>query len=209
MKPRMQPKLPRALLLAALLALGACASAPGIPDTVYFRLPPRATTSPMAQPALPHPIVVDTLLADGLHSDQAIIYSLDPNGARLKAYHYQLWVDPPVRMLQRRLIGALRDARITDIVADRLPNQVSALRIQGRIERFERVRTATGWRVAVALSLRADLRDGKPPLLLREYAQELPAAGNSVRDSVDAIGTALDRIYADFIRDLAEAGRRG
>lgn len=199
----------RVFLLATALSLSACASAPGIPDTVYFRLPPRAATSPLPEPVLPHPIVVSTLLADGLHSDQAIIYSLDPEGARLKAYHYQLWVDPPVRMLQRRMIGALRDARVSEIVADRLPNQVEALRVEGRIERFERVRTATGWNVAVTLWLRADLRNGKPPLVLREYAQELPAKGNSVRDSVNAIGTALDRIYADFVRDLAAAGQRG
>lgn len=199
----------RVFLLATALSLSACATAPGIPDTVYFRLPPRVAASPLPQVALTQPIVVNTLLADGLHSDQAIIYSLDPEGARLKAYHYQLWVDPPVRMLQRRLIGALRDARVSDIVADRLPNQVEALRVEGRIERFERIRTATGWNVAVTLWLRADLRNGQPPLVLREYAQELPAGGDSVRDSVSAIGAALDRIYADFIRDLAAAGQRG
>jgi cholesterol transport system auxiliary component len=199
----------RSLLLLALLGLAACASSPGIPDTVYFRLPPREPAAALAAPVLEVPIVVSTLLADGLHSDQAIIYSLDPDGSRLKAYHYQLWVDPPVRLLQRRLIGALRDARITDIVSDRLPNQVQALRVEGRIERFERIRTATGWKVAVALSLRADLPGGKPPLVQREYATELPAAGESVRDSVDAIATAIDTLYAEFIRDLAEAAGRG
>lgn len=202
-------KVLRVTLLVLVMSLSACASAPGIPDTVYFRLPPRAAMPPLAEPAVRHPIVVSTLLADGLHSDQAIIYSLDPDGARLKAYHYQLWVDPPVRLLQRRLIGALRDARVSEVVADRLPNQVKALRVEGRIERFERIRTATGWNVAVSLWLRADLHTGNAPLLMREYAQELPAEGNSVRNSVDAIGVALDRIYADFVRDLAEAGQRG
>jgi cholesterol transport system auxiliary component len=201
----MKPLLP--LLLFA--ALAGCAGAPGIPDTVYFRLPPRAAIDALPAPVLGQPIVVDTLLADGLHSDQAIIYSTDPDGATLKAYHYQLWVDPPVRLLQRRLIGTLRDAGIAPIVTDRLPNQVDALRVEGRIERLERIRTASGWKVAVALSLRADRRDGKPPLVLREYALELPAGGESVRDSIDAIGAALDRLFGDFIRDLGAAAANG
>jgi cholesterol transport system auxiliary component len=199
----------RSIAVLAMLLLSACAGAPGIPETTYFRLPPRAPMAPLAAPVLTHPIVVETLLADGLHSDQAIIYSLDPQGARLRAYHYQLWVDPPVRMLQRRLIGALRDANVATIVADRLPAQTQAVRIEGRIERFERVKTDTGWNVAVALSLRADLRDSKPPLVLHEYSREIPAAGDSVRDSVNAIGQALDEIYAEFVRDLAAGGRDG
>ena len=198
----------RIVALAALLALTGCAGAPGIPETTYFRLPPRAKVAPQPTPPLPWPIVVDTLIADGLYSDQAIIYSLDPQGARLRAYHYQLWVDPPVRLLQRRLIGTLRDARVAPLVADRLPTQTQALRIEGRIERFERVKLDAGYKVAVALSLRADVRDGKPPLVLKEYSRELPTSGDTVRDSVDAIAKALDEIYAEFVADLV-AGNAG
>lgn len=192
-----------ALLAAALLA-GCAGGSPGIPDTIYFRLPPRAESARVAQP-LPLPILVETLLADGLHSDQAIIYSLDPDGARLKAYHYQLWVDPPVRLLQRRLIATLRDAAASELVTDRLPNQVDALRISGRLERFERIKTGTGWEVAVALSLRAERREGGSPLLLRDYSQQLPA-GETLREAVAAMGQAIDRIYAEFVRDLLAAG---
>jgi cholesterol transport system auxiliary component len=205
----MKRPIPFTCLVLLVLVLGACASAPGIPDTVYFRLPQRTEAPALPQPLFAEPIVVETLLADGLHSDQAIIYSLDPDGARLKAYHYQLWVDPPVRMLQRRLIGKLRDARVSHIVADRLANQVEALRIQGRLERFERIRTASGWRVSVGMSLRADLRDGKPPLVMREYMLELPADDDTLPASVRAFGTAVDRVYADFIRDLRAARTDG
>jgi cholesterol transport system auxiliary component len=195
----------RAGLLVLALLVGGCATSPGIPDTTYFRLPPRKAMAAAERPVSVQPIVVETLLADGLHSDQAIIYSLDPEGARLRAYHYQLWVDPPVRMLQRRMIGALRDARVADIVTDRLPAQVASMKVEGRIERFERVRTASGWHVAVSLSLRADARDGKPPLVLREYAVELPTDGDSVRDSVNAMGTALDQIFEQFVSELRGA----
>lgn len=201
--------LSRVIAVVMLLALAACAGAPGIPETTYFRLPPRVKPTPLPEPPLAYPIVVDTLLADGLYSDQAIIYSLDPEGARLRAYHYQLWIDPPVRLLQRRLIGALRDANVAPLVADRLPTQTQALRVEGRIERFERIRRDDGsYKIAVALSLRADVRDGKPPLVLKEYSRQMPVTGTTVRDSVDVIAVALDEIYAEFVRDLARGGAR-
>jgi ABC-type uncharacterized transport system auxiliary subunit len=190
--------------IGAVLLLSGCAGVPGIPDTTYFRLPAREAVAPAAA-TQELPILVHALLADGLYSEQALIYSLDPDGSRLKAYHYQLWVDPPVRMLQRRLIGALRDASISPVVTDRLPTQVQAIRIEGRLERFERVRDVDGWKVAVAISLRVDSSDGKPPVLLRSYRQELPTEGPEVAQSVSAIGRALDRIYADFIGDLVLA----
>lgn len=199
----------RVVLVSLMLSLAGCAGSPGIPETTYFRLPPRVKPPALAQPPLAYPIVVDTLLADGLHSDQAIIYSLDPQGARLRAYHYQLWVDPPVRLLQRRLIGALRDANVAPLVADRLPTQTQALRVEGRIERFERIKLDTGgYKVAVALSLRADLRDGKPPLVIKEYSRELPVTGDTVRDSVNVIAVALDQIYAEFVQDLVNGSAR-
>ena len=86
---------------------------------------------------------------------------------------------------------------------------LKALRIEGRLESFERIRRETGWIVAVAFSLRADLASGGEPLLLREYAVEVPANGESVRDSVAAFGTALDQLYAEFVRDLTAAVARG
>lgn len=184
------------------LALAGCASTPGIPETTYFRLPPRAEIAALPRPLFDHPITVDTLIADGLYSDQALIYSLDPAASRLRAYHYQLWVDPPTRMLQRRIIGALRDVNAASIVADRLPSQQARVRISGRIERLERVRRETGWVSAVRLSLRVEAPDDALPVLLKDYTAEVPASGTSVRDSVTAMGSALDHVLAAFIRDL-------
>ncbi len=188
-----------------IVLLGGCASTSGIPDTTYFRLPSRAAVVALPTPLFAQPISVDTLIADGLYSDQALIYSLDPEAARLRAYHYQLWVDPPVRMLQRRLIGALRDFNASTVVADRLPSQAVRLRVSGRIERFERVLRATGWVSVVQLQLRVESSDNELPLLLREYSAEVPGSGPSVKDSVTAMGDALDKVLADFLRDLQAA----
>ena len=193
-----------ALLLALTLLVG-CASSPGIPETTYFRLPERAQITPLAAPLFDEPISVGTFIADGLYSDQALIYSLARDGSRLRGYHYQLWIDPPVRMLQRRLIAGLRAYNASTLVADRLPSKGSKVRVSGRIERFERVRDGDRWNVAVALQLRVDKSDALLPLMIKEYTEIVPAQGASVTDSVMAAGRALDRIEAAFLADLQAA----
>lgn len=194
------------LLILALLALllAACASAPGIPDTIYHRLPePDAVSLP--RPVTEHPALVEAFLADGLHSDQALIYSTDPEGRSLKAYHYQRWVDPPSRMLQRRLIQVLRDSGAAEVVTDRLTARVDALRIQGRINAFERLQQADGWQVLVAFSLRAERSGADLPILMKDYRVQLPAGGDSVADTTRTAGAAVDQIFAQFLQDLAQA----
>ncbi|MCX7557901.1 hypothetical protein OS187_14000, partial [Xanthomonadaceae bacterium JHOS43] len=97
-------------LLFGLLA--GCASAPGLPETTYYRLSEAAPLERLPEPVVSLPVVVETFFADGLYSDQALIYSLDPDASRLRNYHYQIWIDPPVRLLQRRLISAMLRAGV-------------------------------------------------------------------------------------------------
>ncbi len=194
------------VLLTALLA--GCAGAPGIPDSSYFRLPARQTEAIASTPPLSAPVEIEPFLADGVHSDQAILYSLDPEGQQLRAYHYQLWVDPPTRMLQRRLIGTLRDANVAAVVAARLPARDERWRIRGQIEAFERIRRDDGWHVQVALQLRADHGNEAVPRLLRDYRELRPAGGDSITDAVRAIGAAVDAIYAQFVAELVRVADR-
>ena len=196
-----------ALLLPAALLAG-CASVPSAPETTWFRLPEPVAGDRMQTPAVELPIVVETFLADGLYSDQSLIYMLDAEADRLRTYHYQLWIDPPARLLQRRLIAALRASGVSPVVTDRLPTRLETLRVQGRIARLDRVRTERGWEVVVSLVLRAEPSSGGRPWVIGEYHRQLPAPGDRVADSVRAYGQALDQIHADFIADLAGHARR-
>lgn len=197
---------PVALLAACamLLLLGACATAPGLPETTYYRLPDAAPVTRLPAPLIELPITVEPFSADGLYSDRALIWSPDADGGRLRTYHYQLWIDPPVRLLQRRLLGSLRELGITRVVADRLPAQLDALNISGRIARLERLQTGDGWQVAVALVLRADPSGGGRPWVIGRYQRQLPVQGDTVADSVRTIGQALDQIQTEFFNDLVE-----
>jgi len=191
------------LPLLAALALAACASDP-IPEVTYFRLPPPASLQVGAAPAMEEPIVVDTFIADGLHGEQAILYQSQP-GSGIKAYHYQLWNDPPVRMLQRRLIRRLRDGGVSALVTDRLSTNLNAVRVSGVLESFERVRNGEGWDVSVAIEMRVDRGDAPLPQLLKSYNATVPAESATIQAAVRAFAIAVDQVFGEFALDLAAA----
>jgi ABC-type uncharacterized transport system auxiliary subunit len=190
---------PLPLLAAATLA--ACGTTP-VPDIAFYRMPEPAVANAMPEPAFQMPIVVDTFVADGLHGQQAILYASKP-GASVRAYHYQLWNDPPPRLLQRRLVRQLRAAQVSPIVVDRLSSRTAAVRVLGVIERFERVDTGAGWEAQVAVEMRADVGDQPLPALLERYEASAMADSDSIQATVRAFAAALDQVFAEFTADLA------
>lgn len=197
-------RLARAAGLGIVLLLGAC-SAPSVPDVTYFRLP--------APSALPHtdkalsslPIEVETFRSDGIYAEQALLYATTQHANALRAYHYQLWSDPPSVALQARLTLMLRDSGIAPLVTDRLPASTPALRVHGRILRFERVPADGGFEAAVSFGIRVD-QDRGEPLIDSTYAATIPAAGADIPSTVDAFGKAIDQAFAKFYTDLAALG---
>lgn len=195
----------RWILLTALTAFAGC-GVPTVPDFTYFRLPPARSLEQAATALFRNPLVVDAFGADGLYGDQSLIYALDPGAQQLRQYHYQLWTDPPTRILQRRLIAQLREAHASAEVTDELPASQSAIRVRGIILRFDRVPTAAGgYNAVVALKLRADRPDGTP-LLDDYYHVEVAAGAPDLKATVDAYGAALDTIFAQFYADLRKRG---
>jgi ABC-type uncharacterized transport system auxiliary subunit len=191
-------------LLTALLA--GCGSTP-VPDIAYYRMPEvnaeRVTRQGETGPLFQIPIVVDPFLADGLHSEQAILYAAK-EGASVKAYHYQLWNDAPVRLVQRRLIQRLRAEHISPVIADRLPGSVAAIHVSGIVEQFERVNLGEErWVVDVALEIRADLGQEGLPAILKSYRARVPAESESIQATVRAFAQGLDQILGEFVTDLS------
>jgi len=186
------------------VALAGC-SAPTVPDFTYYRMPRSTPLDPAPSPMFGD-IVVDVFGADGLYADQALVYALDTGAQQLRQYHYQLWTDPPTRLLQRRLIVLLRGAKIASQVTDELPASHPAVRISGAILRMDRTPAeAGGFTANIALKLRADDPSGTP-MLDDYYHAELPTAGNDLKATVDAYGAALDKIFAEFYADLRKHG---
>lgn len=191
----------RACLLMLALVVAAC-SVPQVPDQTYYHLPRPAELPKAAAPLFERPVVVELFGADGLYADRALVYALDADARELRQYHYQLWTDPPTRLLQRRLIVELRQAGVAPRVTDALPASMPALRIAGVILRFERVPAADGGaRAVVVLKLRASGADGVP-LVEEIYRAEAPVDGKRLVASADAFGRAIDQAFAAFHADL-------
>lgn len=195
----------RMLSLALGLALLTACSVPAVPDVTYFRLPAAAALPRADKPLSALPIEVETFRGDGIYAEQALIYATTPRADALRAFHYQLWSDPPSRALQARLTDMLRDAGIAPLVTDRLPASTPALRVHGRILRFERVPRDGGFVTVVVLEMRVDQDQGEP-LIERSYSAEIPAADSSITATVDAFGQAVNKDFAAFYADLAALG---
>ena len=190
-----------ALILCVML-VGACGHVANVPDHSYFRMPkPRVLPVSEAQ-VFDKPIVVGLFAADGLYADRALVYAVDVEARELRQYHYQLWTDPPTRLLQRRLLVELREAGIAPLVTDELAASQDALRISGVILRFDRVPMPQGgFLAAVALKLRADRPDGTP-FIDEVYRADVPSDGKSLTATVDALAQAIDDIFTEFHGDL-------
>lgn len=190
-----------AVIVALALSLASCGSQP-VPDVAYYVLPPAKDVVALEAPAFSTPVLVDVFLADGLHGEQAILYSTKP-GSNIRAYHYQLWNDPPARLVQRRLIKRLRDANVSPLVTDRVPSGLSILHINGYVNRFERINTGTTWAAAIDIDLRVDSGDDQLPLLLKTYAAQVDADTDTMQGTVRAFTRALDQVLAEFTEDLS------
>jgi len=153
------------------------------------------------QPLSLLPIEVETFNAEGVYSEQALIYSVDADAGALRTYHYQLWSDPPTHALQTRMVDVLRASGIAGLVTDRLPASTAALRIQGTIRRFERIGQGNAFKVVVAIEIRVEQDEGEP-VIEQEYKAEEAAADGTLTATVAAFGSAVDKVIAAFYHDL-------
>jgi ABC-type uncharacterized transport system auxiliary subunit len=191
--------------LSFVLVLGACSS-PSVPDVTYFRLPPPAPLPHADKPLTLLPIEVNTFRTQGIYAEEALIYATDAQATQLRAYHYQLWSDPPSRGLQDRLTKMLRQSGISSVVTDSLPASTQALRVQGRITHYERIQNAGAYTVRVAFDMRVEQDNGEP-VLEQTYTAEANAADATIGSTVTAFGTAVDEAFTKFYGDLASLGK--
>ena len=196
-------------LLSALCAVGllaGCATEP-LPDYRYYRpLPPQAVQA-LASPKLVGGLVVDAFRARGVLSERPILYANAEQPQRLLQYHYQLWIDPPGAILQRRFVDLLSNYRVAEYVSDRASPRAEPAMLTGEIERFERVKHAAGWRIIVGLRIRIEAPRSAAPILDKYYEESREVAADNLSESVDGFGAAIDAIAARLVVDLPSASK--
>ncbi len=188
-------------MVAVMVFASGCGTVPAVPEVRYYRLPSIADQEPAGAEAFQQALVIEPLSADGVYNEQAILYAIKPEGS-IRPYHYQLWSDPPGRLLQRRLIASMRSARMAPLVTDRLPASQPSLRLTGLIQRFERVGMGEGrWKIHVAMQFRLDRES--LPLLQKNYRAEVEAESASIQATVRAFAKAIDQCFGELRGDLA------
>lgn len=191
----------RVALASALLWLAGCATEP-VPDFRYFRFADPTPLQRLPAPTLQLPLVVEPFRADGVMGERPILYATRSETVRLSQYHYQLWNDPPPVLVRQRLMDQLASAAVAPLVTERLSPRVEALRLQGRIEEFQRVRDPAGDQVVVTVLLRLERDRVGWPLIERRFRQQLPVDGDGIEPSVRVFGQAVDAIAAELVQAL-------
>lgn len=193
-------KLTTLVMLVLVLLIGACSSAPPVPEDRYYRLP---DPSPAEQTPLlkDGSIFVERFLADGVYQDRAIAYSNQSTPNVVLQHHYSFWLDSPSKMLQAQLESYLRREHAAELVTD-VPWAHAGLSIYGRILRLDRVLGPGSAEVRVALEFNVRQEGRDEPLLAKEYKASAKAADQSVRSSIAAFETALSDIFSRLVKDI-------
>ncbi len=192
------------LIAAALPLLVGCLTPPPIPQDSFYRFVDPAPISAAKAPALQARLFVERPQAIGERRGRALLYAYADEPMRLRKYHVHLWEEAPAKMLQRRLVSALRDSGVAAAVGTdhRRPDDYL---LRSELVRFEQVR-GDGAPVAV-LALDILLRQGlQGELLRRRYEQQVPAQSNEMTATIEAFEHAVDAAIAELIEDLQQSG---
>ena len=169
-------------LLVLCGVLTACGSVPPAPVDRYYRLQPTPVASPAK--ALPGPITIDTLRADSLYAERAVVFSEERNPRELRQYYYHLWVYVPAQIVQDHLTASLGSALELTSASN------ASWHLQGRVVHFERMLSGRNSKAVAALELNL-LTQGKT-VLAKTYRAEQSAADDSFHAFVAAMEQVLD-----------------
>jgi len=185
----------KALIVAALTVVGACAQ-PEVPEDNFYRLRVEPPKNAAPSPRFKGTIEVERFAADGLTAGRPIVYTESGEAYRLKEYHYHFWTEPPTVMLRDQLVMYLRAAGIADAVVTPEMRVEPQYVLTGKIKRLEKV---TGPKPMAVLELELGLREASGKLVfLDTYLVERAAENDSVGAAVQALNRALAEAYARF-----------
>ena len=191
----------RFLILALLpgmgLALSACSSA-APPEDHFYRLQVDFISPPAERPTFPGVLEVARLDSDGVIVERPLVYTRE-DGV-LARYRYDLWSDPPARLLHERMVEALALSKVSEGITVSELRNLSDWVVRGRLQRFEQVDNGAAVVVRLALAV-SSARDGRV-LLLDVYEVKEPTTAPTPEATAAALSRASTKAIADFIADL-------
>jgi len=195
------------LLLIVFLSLltAGCMSQPPVPTNHYYRLSDSSATSPVSKKLVNGTVSVKRFKSDGLHNDRALLYGSIEQPLELKQYHYHHWADTPPRLIRDHLVQYLRNSGIADKVLAYSPAHKADYIVNGHLYRFAQVLDGSGSKVVVEIELALSKNNDRTIILIKDYSRTLEGGTGDMHATVAAFSSALDEIYAEFLRDAAAA----
>ncbi len=191
-------------VLPALMIVGCQAVNEAPPVDRFYRVavdqPP-----PAGQPILEGALMVGRLDADGLTRERPVIYSADDDVRSLAQHDYELWIEPPPRLLGAEMVRYLRSAEIADSVVTPDLRVRSDFEIIGTIQRFERQIGRSGPSVTVSLDLALIDRDTDQLRVIDDYSAEVTCSDSSMDAAVTAFNEAIAGVFAEFLADIRDS----
>jgi ABC-type uncharacterized transport system auxiliary subunit len=189
---------PLPVVLACAIALSACQGVPSAPEHKYYRL----LSAPVGAHTLrlSGEVAVRPLRADGLYGERSIVYS-DDQQRQLQQYHYHHWLYAPGQLVQEHLAEVLRGAGTGALIRLQEYGGGENYAVSGRVVRFEKISDAGQAKASAVLELRLEKKG--QVLLERNYAASENVAGTTMSGFTAAMEVALNRIYGEFLGDLA------
>jgi len=173
-----------------------------VPADRFHRLNVGTPSTAFETPRLQGTLEVERFHANDVLQDRAIVFVEQDNPNVLHQYQYQLWADPPTRMLQAATVEYLRDAHLAEQVVTTGLRVDPSYTLTGDLKKLEHV---VGNSSSVQVELEYRLRDYQHGELVwvKTYRVGKPARDASVAAATEAIGEAVDEILANLTADLA------
>ncbi len=203
----------RLILIGLLsLGLGGCGSPVAVKEDRYLALIP--PTAPELRGPSPTrgssatDLQVNELAARGFLGGRQILFRTTADPWQTQRYDQLLWDEPVPRALSRHLAARIRAAELFRFVLIPADRGGADYLLNGEVERFEHLPTATPPRVAGTLRLTLTRASDRRPLLVRRYEAEEIVAGGTPAAMAAAATRLADRLAAEVVTDL-RAWREG
>ena len=176
----------RVLIAAAMVGLSGCGSPRPI---MYYGVQIPAAPVPTAY-TYPIDMVVGNISGPDLLEATPIVYKTSRN--QMGTYLYHRWTEPPVRMIQAKLIRLLRTSGEYQSVSSPGSGSAGDLVVRGRLYEFAEV-DSEGINGLVSMEFELYNRKTAKILWSHFYSQTEPVEGKQVPAVVEALDRNLDR----------------
>jgi cholesterol transport system auxiliary component len=147
-------------------------------------------------------ILVGSITGPSLLRSQPIVYRTGAN--QIGIYQYHRWMDPPVEIVQRKLIRMLQCSGEYRSVGSLGSNTVGEFVVRGRLDEFAEVDSATGIAGQVTMEFELYNRNTGKILWSQFYSQAEPVQGKEVPDVVSALDRNLERGLKGIVAGLIQ-----